>query len=117
VFVFVAFSNRRLPDTVPESFGATKRRPGDDVTAAAVLRGDYSFQEQLPDKDLGKSTRPGFRNVTKDPSRTFGVPTIRTDVPGEVSPSLLLSFGCCGHAVAVFVAVAQNERTPASLTL
>ena len=37
-----------------------------------------------PDKDLGKSTKPNCRNVVreeKDKYRSFGVPTIRKDVP------------------------------------
>ena len=33
-------------------------------------------------QDLGKSVRPGFRNVARDPERAFGVPSIRTDIPG-----------------------------------
>ena len=76
------YVDRRGPTEVPASFGATKRKPGDDVTAAEALRGSYAVNEQMPDKDLGKSTRPGFRNFTKDPERSFGVPTIRRDIPG-----------------------------------
>ena len=36
----------------------------------------------MPDKDLGKSNRFGFRNSVKegDEARQFGVPTIRSDI-------------------------------------
>lgn len=35
-----------------------------------------------PDEDLGRSTKHGFRNMTKpgDENRVFGVPTIRDDI-------------------------------------
>lgn len=36
----------------------------------------------LPDKDLGKSIKHGFRNIVKpgDELRVFGTPTIRNDL-------------------------------------
>ena len=37
-----------------------------------------------PDKDLGKSIKPNCRNVVRkeeDMHRSFGVPTIRKDIP------------------------------------
>jgi hypothetical protein len=37
-----------------------------------------------PDKDLGKSVKPGCRNTVRkeeDMNRVFGTPTIRTDIP------------------------------------
>ena len=46
--------------------------------------GNYSADDQAPDKDLGRSIRPGWRN-TAPPARMFGVPTIRNDIP---APSL-----------------------------
>ena len=48
--------------------------------------GNYTPEEQQPDKDLGRSVRPGWRN-TAPPSRTFGVPSIRSDIsaPGQKS--------------------------------
>jgi len=78
----------RGPTNPPESFGVTKRKPGDEVTAAQVLRGEFPWEQQMPDKDLGKSVRPGFRNVTKDPARTFGIPTIRSDIPARSAVSM-----------------------------
>jgi len=46
--------------------------------------GNYTPEEQQPDKDLGRSIRPGWRNIGP-PARIFGVPSIRSDVP---APSL-----------------------------
>jgi len=46
--------------------------------------GNYTPEEQQPDKDLGRSVRPGWRNIADD-SRLFGVPSIRSDIP---APSL-----------------------------
>ncbi len=43
---------------------------------------------QLPDKDLGTSVTPGYRNITTDPDRAFGVPTIRRDISGPARPSV-----------------------------
>jgi len=47
--------------------------------------GNYAPAEQLPDKDLSKSIRPGWRNISVNENRVFGVPSIRSDVP---APSL-----------------------------
>eukprot|EP00903_Cladosiphon_okamuranus_P009925 g9422.t1 len=47
--------------------------------ARACVEGDYSWAEQQPDNDLGKSITPGFRNAIAD-GRAFGVPTIRSDI-------------------------------------
>ena len=65
-------------------------KPGGNMTRAAmgkppigaweVMRGDYADEDQLPDKDLGKTLTPGFRNITLE-TRAFGVPSIRTDLP------------------------------------
>lgn len=48
--------------------------------ARACIEGDYSWQDQEPDLDLGKSQTPGFRNVTSE-TRAFGTPTVRSDIP------------------------------------
>jgi len=45
-----------------------------------VIKGNYTEADQLPDRDLGKTLTPGFRNVTLE-TRAFGVPCIRTDLP------------------------------------
>jgi hypothetical protein len=64
----------------PERFGMSSKS-GASWGAAECLRGNYTEDEQMPDKDLGIATRPGFRNVPKDPERVFGIPSLRTDVP------------------------------------
>lgn len=50
------------------------------IGADEVLRGNYSLEDQLPDKDLGKTITPGFRNITLE-TRAFGLPCVRTDIP------------------------------------
>lgn len=50
------------------------------VGADEVIRGNYSEEDQLPDKDLGKTLTPGFRNITLE-TRAFGLPCVRTDIP------------------------------------
>ncbi|OMJ80066.1 hypothetical protein SteCoe_19756 [Stentor coeruleus] len=57
----------------------TYKEPWD---AGQCIRGNPAPQELAPDKDLGKSTRFGFRNDFKpgDEVRQFGVPTIRNDI-------------------------------------
>jgi len=43
--------------------------------------GNYTAEQQAPDADLGRSIRPGWRNVSDDPERSFGLPMVRTDKP------------------------------------
>lgn len=50
--------------------------------------GNYSPEEQLPDKDLGRSVRPGWRNIAREEGRQFGVPTIRSDIPAPAFKSI-----------------------------
>jgi EF-hand domain-containing family member B len=54
------------------------------------IRGQPDVNDLLPDKDLGKSTRFGFRNSVKngDESRQFGVPTIRNDITNKTFKSV-----------------------------
>jgi hypothetical protein len=45
--------------------------------------GNYTAEEQQPDKDLGRSLKPGWRNIADGPGgpdRLFGVPSIRKDI-------------------------------------
>lgn len=49
--------------------------------------GNYTPEEQQPDKDLGRSIRPGWRNMGPS-SRIFGVPSIRSDVPAPALKSV-----------------------------
>jgi len=55
------------------------------------------FSQVKEDEDLGKSKRFGFRNITKpgDENRTFGLPTIRTDVkkPAHRSVANIHNYG------------------------
>ncbi len=50
------------------------------LTAAEVIRGRYTPADTQPDRDLGKSIRPGFRNITYQ-DRSYGCPSIRNDIP------------------------------------
>jgi hypothetical protein len=59
------------------------------TSAAEIMRGSYTPEQLLPDKDLEKSITPGFRNINTE-TRAFGCPSIRTDLPGGNRRSLLL---------------------------
>lgn len=50
-----------------------------EYTAQSCIKGYYPLEDQLPDQDLGRCTKPGRRNVTSE-TRAFGVPSIRTDI-------------------------------------
>lgn len=71
---------------VPEDhvFGV-KNIVGNHVwNAAKCIHGEPTEKETQPDKDLGKCTKPGSMNVVRKPedwNRSFGTPTIRTDIP------------------------------------
>lgn len=74
-------ANRNLP--ADHAFGFVKKKQ--DISAAEAIMGSYSYGEQLPDKDLGKSITPGWRNIPDpqgpgDADRAFGCPTLRTDI-------------------------------------
>eukprot|EP00331_Platyophrya_macrostoma_P007777 CAMPEP_0176430524 /NCGR_PEP_ID=MMETSP0127-20121128/14302_1 /TAXON_ID=938130 /ORGANISM="Platyophrya macrostoma, Strain WH" /LENGTH=419 /DNA_ID=CAMNT_0017812425 /DNA_START=6 /DNA_END=1265 /DNA_ORIENTATION=+ len=62
-------------------FGLQLRKK-DDWDAAKCIRGEGTKLHVEPDQDLGRSTKHGFRNLTKpgDDNRVFGVPTIRDDI-------------------------------------
>lgn len=62
------------------AYGLPLRRGPNEPTVDDLLRGGYPADEQQPDADLGKSIRPGFRNIAPE-GRTFGVPSVRTDLP------------------------------------
>jgi len=66
--------------SLPGTFTFGKENRYDEWGARECMRGDYSLDEQAPDSNLGKSNNPGFRNDTSS-TRSFGVPTIRTDIP------------------------------------
>ena len=52
--------------------------------AARCIHGEPAPNEITPDSDLGKSVKPNCRNVVRkeeDKYRSFGCPTVRTDIP------------------------------------
>ena len=65
-----------------------------DVTGwngAKCIRGEPSEKELLPDIDLGKSVRLNCTNrvrSAKDGYRSFGIPSIRTDIPFKLKRSV-----------------------------
>jgi hypothetical protein len=63
----------------------------DQWNAAKCIHGEPNEKEVQPDTDLGKSTKPGCRNVVRKPedeNRIFGAPTIRTDIPFKEKRSI-----------------------------
>lgn len=71
-----------LPEN--HAYGA-KNIVGSDVwNAAKCLHGEPTERELQADRDLGKSVKVGCRNVVRKPediARSFGTPTVRTDIP------------------------------------
>lgn len=58
-----------------------KGRNAKKYGAQEILSGKFSVPpSEKDDADLGKSLTPGFRNI-QAPGRTYGCPSIRTDVP------------------------------------
>lgn len=56
----------------------------DPWNAARCIHGEPNDKQVIPDHDLGKSVKPNCRNVVRteeDRHRSFGVPTIRKDIP------------------------------------
>ncbi len=41
-----------------------KKNKSSGVTAAEVMKGKYTLDDNAPDRDLGKSITPGFRNIS-----------------------------------------------------
>jgi hypothetical protein len=63
----------------------------DPWNAARCIHGEPTLANVQPDKDLGKSLKPGCRNVVRreeDAHRSFGLPTIRHDVPAKAFKSV-----------------------------
>lgn len=62
------------PPPVPATFAfGTPSRC--EATAADLIKGNYTLEQQLPDKDLGCCIQPGRRNVTEE-TRPFGKATV-----------------------------------------
>lgn len=72
---------RRLAQNIPVAedhiFGIPTHGNSDSYNedCQAVMRGNYSAEDQMPDRDLGKSVTPGFRNVISDIVRTIKLKT------------------------------------------
>jgi hypothetical protein len=64
--------------------GASSRATKGTWGAGEVIKGNYSYDDQMPDRDLGKSITPGFRNISLE-TRAFGVPSIRNDLPAAAA--------------------------------
>lgn len=73
------------PPMPSEHAYGVKNVVGDNVwNAAKCIHGEPTEMEIAPDRDLGKSMKPGCRNIVRkqeDVARSFGTPTVRTDIP------------------------------------
>jgi len=95
-------------------FGVPSRQ-FEEQGVQALISGGYSAHEQEPDADLGKSLRAGYRNIVlegDDPSRAFGAPTIRTDIPIPKSKSVAddQNYGNEPDAVTLLYPASAAER-------
>ena len=61
-------------------YGKASIRGQSEWDARQCIQGEFHYDEQMPDSDLGCSHTPGFRNVTNE-VRAFGTPTVRSDIP------------------------------------
>ena len=65
-------------------FGVRSLKDQNEWNARKCITGEPRQRELLPDADLGRSSRPGTRNIVRrkeDEGRVFGCPSIRTDIP------------------------------------
>lgn len=70
----------------------------EEMGVEALLKHQAGSAGLEPDADLGRSLRPGFRNMTRagDEDRSFGVPSVRVDLPaprGTLSMANATNFG------------------------
>lgn len=71
------------PAGLPEDHAYGVKSEGKDAWGTAeCIKGAYGETGQQPDKDLGTTLRPGWRNQVApgDDDRKFGVPGVRTDI-------------------------------------
>jgi len=76
----LGFSHSGLP--TDHVYGMAAAR-ADDWGAGECIKGAYGEEDQVPDKDLGTTLRPGWRNELHEgtaDSRKFGVPSVRADI-------------------------------------
>ena len=80
------------PIPAETSFGVPTLKKGDcQWNAAKCIYGEPNAAQLLPDRDLGTTVRKECRNVVRcpeDENRTFGCPTIRTDIPARKMKSV-----------------------------
>ena len=63
-----------------------------------IIFGMYTPEQQQPDRNLGRSIKPGCRNFSES-DRAFGVPSIRTDVRAPRTKSIASTQVCLVFAV------------------
>ena len=51
----------------------------DEWGAGDCINGNYTYNQQLPDQDLGRSVTVGWRNMSLS-DRAYGCPSVRKDV-------------------------------------
>eukprot|EP00878_Enallax_costatus_P037930 GHUV01043033.1.p1 GENE.GHUV01043033.1~~GHUV01043033.1.p1 ORF type:complete len:345 (+),score=106.36 GHUV01043033.1:181-1215(+) len=68
-------------------FGVASAREA-EPSVGELLRGWYTAEQQQPDPDLGKSIREGWRNTDSPTNRSFGVPSVRSDIPAPTTRSV-----------------------------
>ena len=81
--------NTHIEATLHHSCAAQVRGFG-EWDARCCITGDYAEEDREPDSDLGKTHTPGFRNILTDAQkeRTFGTPTVRSDIPKYAKRSI-----------------------------
>ena len=63
----------------------------DPWNAARCIHGEPTAADIAPDKDLGKCIKPNCRNLVRKPEdahRSFGLPTVRNDIPKKAFVSV-----------------------------
>eukprot|EP01065_Artemidia_motanka_P009858 TRINITY_DN1510_c0_g1_i1.p1 TRINITY_DN1510_c0_g1~~TRINITY_DN1510_c0_g1_i1.p1 ORF type:complete len:290 (+),score=100.05 TRINITY_DN1510_c0_g1_i1:54-872(+) len=77
-----AVRNRGVGHSLPSGHRFGKTQQLDAWGAKECMRGAYTAEEQLPDRDLGKPSRPLSRKGIEPPAddRVFGVPSVRSDL-------------------------------------
>jgi len=71
-------------DYYTKMYGAPSLKDHTEWNAGKCIKGEPTPKMVQPDADLGKSTKPGCRNMVRnesDKGRAFGAPTIRNDIP------------------------------------
>eukprot|EP00350_Pseudokeronopsis_sp_OXSARD2_P011589 CAMPEP_0170544658 /NCGR_PEP_ID=MMETSP0211-20121228/3331_1 /TAXON_ID=311385 /ORGANISM="Pseudokeronopsis sp., Strain OXSARD2" /LENGTH=154 /DNA_ID=CAMNT_0010848353 /DNA_START=687 /DNA_END=1151 /DNA_ORIENTATION=- len=79
------------PKPEDHAFGVKNLVGGEVWNVGKCLNGEPTAKELAPDTDLGKSVKPGCRNTVRkdeDWKRSFGAPTIRTDIPYKEKRSI-----------------------------